>query len=191
MHFPQSEEEIEKARYRLIYEEFFLLQLWLNSVKNENKAKNTTPFKKNEDSLVQKFINSLPFELTNGQKSALSEIENDLNSTSPMQRLLQGDVGSGKTIVALLALVDVVGAGFQGALMAPTEVLAMQHYESFTEIIKANNLDINCVLLTGSLTASEKRRVHEDIANHKADIVIGTHAVITDKVEFNKCICGK
>ena len=184
IHFPKDFEELKNARKRLVFEEFFLFSIDVKCRKNANVLANNKFIVKNTDNSARILAN-LSYELTNAQKTVFSEIMADMGSERTMNRLVQGDVGSGKTIIALLALVNAVGAGFQGALMAPTEVLAMQHYESFTEIIKANNLGINCVLLTGSLTTSQKKRVHEEISNHKADIVIGTHAVITDKVEFS------
>ena len=184
LHFPTSEEAIQKSRYRLIYEEFFLLQLWLNSIKIENKkSKNTPVLGKSENGLVEKFINSLPFELTNGQKKALEEIEADLNSKSPMQRLLQGDVGSGKTVVACATLLHAIENGMQGAIMAPTEILAEQHYNNFVQWLTPLNISVG--LFLGKQGVGARKESLVGIKNGQTHIAIGTHALIQENVEFN------
>ena len=183
IHFPKDFNELKLARKRIVFDEFLLFSIGVKSRKNANLlAKNNFCVKNNEFSA--RILANLGYELTNAQNKVFREIMEDMSSDNTMNRLVQGDVGSGKTIIAILALVNVVHEGFQGALMAPTEVLAKQHFESFQKIINDNNLNINCILLTGSLTASAKRKAYEEISAGKADIIIGTHAVITDKVEF-------
>lgn len=183
IHFPKDFNELKLARKRIVFDEFLLFSIGVKSRKNANLlAKNNFCVKNNEFSA--RILANLGYELTNAQNKVFREIMEDMSSDNTMNRLVQGDVGSGKTIIAILALVNVVHEGFQGALMAPTEVLAKQHFESFHKIINDNNLNINCILLTGSLTASDKRKAYEEISAGKADIIIGTHAVITDKVEF-------
>ena len=129
---------------------------------------------------------ALPYSLTNAQQRALKEIESDLSGGKVMNRLIQGDVGSGKTILAVLALLHVACNGFQGALMAPTEVLAKQHYEGICQLFETYNIRKTPVLVTGSMTAREKRLAYEKIKSHEADIIIGTHALIQEKVEYDK-----
>ena len=183
IHFPKDFNELKLARKRIVFDEFLLFSIGVKSRKNANLlAKNNFCVKNNEFSA--RILANLGYEFTNAQNKAFREIMEDMSSDNTMNRLVQGDVGSGKTIIAILALVNVVHEGFQGALMAPTEVLAKQHFESFQKIINDNNLNINCILLTGSLTAAAKRKAYEEISAGKADIIIGTHAVITDKVEF-------
>lgn len=183
IHFPKDFNELKPARKRIVFDEFLLFSIGVKSRKNANLlAKNNFCVKNNEFSA--RILANLGYELTNAQNKVFREIMEDMSSDNTMNRLVQGDVGSGKTIIAILALVNVVHEGFQGALMAPTEVLAKQHFESFQKIINDNNLNINCILLTGSLTVSAKRKAYEEISAGKADIIIGTHAVITDKVEF-------
>ena len=134
MHFPENMEMLERARFSLVFEELFLVQLKLVRLREENNTHSALALKIQKDGLVQKFINSLPFELTAGQKKAVNEILNDLNSERPMARLLQGDVGSGKTVVACIMLLAGVENGYQGALMAPTEILAQQHYNNLIQL---------------------------------------------------------
>jgi ATP-dependent DNA helicase RecG len=143
IHFPSSMEILEQARFSLIFEELFLIQLKLIRLR-ENTAKNTSSYALtvHKDGLVQKFIKSLPFELTSGQKQAINEILNDMNSTTPMQRLLQGDVGSGKTVVATVMLLAAIENGYQGAFMAPTEILAQQHYNNLIQWLTPMGLSV-------------------------------------------------
>lgn len=184
IHFPKDMEELSRARKRIVFDEFLLFSLGIRNRKNINlAAHNDIIIPKSAYSAT--ILANLGYELTNAQKKVCEEISKDMISSHVMNRLVQGDVGSGKTIVALLAMADAANAGYQSALMAPTEVLAKQHYEAFCETIRKNSLDINCVLLTGSMTAAAKRKVHEKIENGTADFVIGTHAVITDKVSFS------
>ena len=147
IHFPESINNLEHARFSLIFEELFLVQLKLIRLR-ENTAKNTSSYalKVHKDGLVQQFINNLPFELTSGQKQAVNEILNDMDSDTPMQRLLQGDVGSGKTVVATIMLLAAIENGYQGALMAPTEILAQQHYNNLVEWLTPMGLSVGLFL---------------------------------------------
>jgi len=183
IHYPNTEEELEKARLRLIFDEFFILQLGLmNLKKNFNNEYTGIKFFHNEVEGV--FLSTLPFNLTKAQSKTWNEIKNDLYSEKSMNRLVQGDVGSGKTIIAILSLIVAVKNGYQGCMMAPTEVLANQHY---LEIIKLlDKFNIKCDLLVGSLTKKKKTEVLSRIKNGEVDIVVGTHALIQPGVEFEK-----
>ena len=180
IHSPSNKEALKIALYRLVFEEFLILQLGLFYFKNGVNESSGIEFKENEK--LNDIIESLPFKLTKAQNRALSEIAQDMTSSKVMNRLVQGDVGSGKTVVALLALASAVLNGYQGALMAPTEILASQHYDSFKEILERFN--IKSELLVGSLTKKQKEKVLEKVKNQEVDILIGTHALIEDKVEF-------
>lgn len=180
IHSPSNKEALKIALYRLVFEEFLILQLGLFYFKNGVNESSGIEFKENEK--LNDIIESLPFKLTKAQNRALSEIAQDMTSSKVMNRLVQGDVGSGKTVVALLALAIAVLNGYQGALMAPTEILASQHYDSFKEILERFN--IKSELLVGSLTKKQKEKVLEKVKNQEVDILIGTHALIEDKVEF-------
>ena len=183
IHFPESEEEFEKARYTIVFEEFFLLQLKLALLREENAKKyKSIPLKVKKNGLVQKFIKSLPFELTNGQNKALKEIMHDIASETPMQRLLQGDVGSGKTVVACAMLLSAVENGYQGALMAPTEILAQQHFNNFINWLTP--LGLSAALFTGTNSTRVRKKLETDLKNGQINIAIGTHALIQDNVEF-------
>lgn len=181
IHSPNDKESLKIALYRIVFEELLILQLGLFVFKSGRNKENGIKFTTSES--LKNIINSLPFKLTKAQNRALDEIINDMNSDKIMNRLVQGDVGSGKTVVALLALANCVLNGYQGALMAPTEILAGQHYISLTETLK--DFGINVGLLIGSLTKKQKDTVLEQIKNNEIDILIGTHALIEDKVEFN------
>ena len=180
IHSPSNKEALKIALYRLVFEEFLILQLGLFYFKNGVNESSGIEFKEHEK--LNDIIESLPFKLTKAQNRALSEITQDMTSSKVMNRLVQGDVGSGKTVVALLALASAVLNGYQGALMAPTEILASQHYDSFKEILERFN--IKSELLVGSLTKKQKEKVLEKVKNQEVDILIGTHALIEDKVEF-------
>ena len=180
IHSPSSKEALKVALYRLVFEEFLILQLGLFYFKSGINEVSGIEFKQNEK--LNDIIKSLPFKLTKAQNRALDEILEDMNSSKVMNRLVQGDVGSGKTVVALLALSSAVLNGYQGALMAPTEILASQHYDSFKETLESFN--IRSELLVGSLTKKQKEKVLEKVKNQEIDILIGTHALIEDKVEF-------
>ena len=185
IHFPKDYEQLKKARKRIVFDEFLLFTLAIRNRKQINLS-TENDIKVPKSTYSERILANLGYELTNAQKKVYSEICEDMNSKHTMNRLIQGDVGSGKTIIALLAMMNAYCAGYQSVIMAPTEVLARQHYETFCSIIEANGLEVNCVLLTGSLTAAAKRKSHEEIEVGKAGIIIGTHAVITDKVVFNK-----
>lgn len=185
IHFPSDQEELLFARKRLVFDEFLLFILALRRLK-ERKEERPNTFFIPKGQLSQKIRQGLPYELTAAQQRVLAEINQDLIGKKMMNRLIQGDVGSGKTILAMLALVDTAEQGYQGALMAPTEVLARQHLESFQEIFARYDIPLRLELLTGSLTAAEKRRACQRIANHEVDIVIGTHALIQERVIYDR-----
>ena len=182
IHSPSNKESFKIALYRIIFEEFLILQLGLFMFKNGVIEVEGIKFEENEK--LKDIISSLPFRLTKAQNRALNEIIEDMKSPKVMNRLVQGDVGSGKTVVALLALANCVLNGYQGALMAPTEILAEQHYISLTETLK--EFGMNVELLVGSLTKKQKEKVLERVKNKEIDILIGTHALIEDKVEFDR-----
>ena len=183
IHFPQNQELLTKAQIRLKFEELFFIQLQLIRKKLVRKSKiKGFNFEKVGDNFNNFYNNKLPFDLTNAQKKVLKEIRKDLGSNAQMNRLLQGDVGSGKTIVALLTMLIALDNGFQAALMAPTEILATQHYNSLVELLEGLNISIK--LLTGSTKIKERRIIHEQLENGELNILIGTHALIEDKVKF-------
>ncbi len=183
IHFPLSADHLRQARKRLAFDEFFLFALAIRRMKKSNEqTANHFPIFHFAD--ADRFIEELPFQLTGAQLRAWEEIREDLKGDRAMNRLIQGDVGSGKTVIAQLALLTAAREGYQGCLMAPTEVLARQHYRSFVRAFDA--WDIRCVLLTGSMTAREKKEAYDMIENHRADIVIGTHALIQEKVRFDQ-----
>lgn len=183
IHFPKSMEDYIQARKRLAFEEFFLFVLAVRSLRNSNERIPNGYIIQN-DSRTDDFIEKLPFSLTNGQKSAWTEVKKNMSGKGLMSRLIQGDVGSGKTIIAVLALMNTAYAGYQAAMMVPTEVLAKQQYDSITKMFNNMGVELNVSLLVGSMTAAAKRKVYEDIENGSTDIVIGTHAVIQEKVIF-------
>lgn len=182
IHNPKSELDLKKSMAYLKYEELFLFMLKMNSLKRNKK--NKIGLKRSVDkSLVEEFINNLPFKLTIDQSKCVDKIYEDLTSSNRMNRLVQGDVGSGKTIVAIIALYINYLSGYQGALMAPTEVLAHQHLINLKNIFKDYNINIE--LLTGSLKASEKKSIYRKLQNKETDIIIGTHALISEDVNYN------
>jgi len=181
IHFPNTLEDTEKARFTLVFEEFYLLQLGLLRIKeNLDKNKEGIRFERREN--IDEFLGAIPFKLTDAQVKVYDEIKQDMESNKVMNRLVQGDVGSGKTIVAAMALFKAVRNGYQGALMVPTEILAEQHFESLRPLMEA--LGIKAVLITGSMKASEKKKSYEMLAENTAQIAIGTHALIEDSVVF-------
>lgn len=180
IHFPKDKESLKIALYRLIFEELLVLQLGLFMYKGGSSDEKGILFKRNQR--LDEVLKSLPFSLTRAQNRALNEIIDDMCSEKVMNRLVQGDVGSGKTVVALLALAECVFNGYQGALMVPTEILAQQHYESFTETFE--DIGINVELLTGSVTKKQKEGILQRARDGEIDILIGTHALIEDNVEF-------
>ena len=183
IHYPKNYEDMQLARKRLIFDEFFSFIVTLRNLKEKNDI-TVNENKLEEPKEITDLINNLPFKLTNAQLRTWNEIKEDIASDRVMNRLVQGDVGSGKTILAVLLVLTAAFNGKQGAIMAPTEVLARQHYEFVTDLIIKNNLNFNVTILVGSLTAKEKRLAYEKIESGETDIVIGTHAVIQEKVHF-------
>ncbi len=183
VHFPQSQQHLAKAQYRLKFEEFFYIQLQLafKNINHRSKIKGY-PFTKVGPGFTTFYNDHLPFELTGAQKRVLKEIRHDLGTNAQMNRLLQGDVGSGKTIVALMSILLALDNGFQACLMAPTAILAMQHYTGLQELCK--DLDINIKLLQGATKTSERKMIHSALEDGSLDILIGTHAILEDKVRF-------
>ena len=183
IHFPESQELLEQARFSLIFEELFLIQLKLVSLREQNSANHSAlALKIKEKGLVHQFIDGLPFELTGAQKRAVNEILTDLNSDIPMARLLQGDVGSGKTVVATIMLLAGVENGYQGALMAPTEILAQQHYNNLQQWLAPMGISVG--LFLGSQGKKVREKFRTDLRNGQMNIAVGTHALIQDDVDF-------
>lgn len=182
IHFPTSFEILKSARNRLAYEELLTLQLGLFMFKNKNSNKKGIQFKIKEE--VYDFIKNLPYELTKAQYRVVEEIIQDMERPKQMNRLVQGDVGSGKTIVAIISIFEAILCGYQAVMMAPTEILADQHFISINNMLK--KYGIKCELLVGSLTKKKKEDVLRQIKEGKIDVVIGTHAIIQDDVEFNR-----
>ena len=183
MHFPTGREALLSARRRLVFDEFFRFMLVLRRMRESNeRMKSGHPMI--EVAQTERLIEALPYRLTKAQQKVWAEIRADLTSEYAMNRLVQGDVGSGKTILAFLALIMCAANGFQGALMAPTEVLARQHYESLLKLNQEHGLQLHPVLLTGSVTAKDRRGIYAQIESGEADIVIGTHALIQEKVVY-------
>ena len=181
LHMPSDKQSLKIALYRMIFEEFLILQIGLFYLKNGIDDEKGIKFEKKEK--LNDIIKSLPFKLTNAQSRAFDEVIEDMQSENVMNRLIQGDVGSGKTIVATLVLALAVLNGYQGALMAPTEILARQHYISLNDTLSP--FDINVGLLVSSLTKKQKEKVLDKVKNGEIDILIGTHALIEDNVEFD------
>ena len=184
IHFPESKEAVLPARRRLVFEEFYRFIINVRHMKEQTEAE-PNGFMIREDPEVERFIRELPYELTGAQKKTLSDIRGDLLSPRVMNRLIQGDVGSGKTIVAFIAMLQAALSGYQSVLMAPTEVLAHQHYENFMKLSEDHGLDLSIELLTGSMTAAKKKEAYERIAAHRADLIIGTHALIQEAVHYD------
>ncbi len=184
IHFPEHKEDLILARKRLVFDEFFLFILMLRRMKEENH------FLPNENKMIEvadtvRLIEALPYQLTKAQQKVWLEIQKDLCGEAVMNRLVQGDVGSGKTILAFLALLMCSANGYQGALMAPTEVLAKQHFETLQQMQKQYKLNIHPVLLTGSTPAKDRKAIYAEIESGEADVVIGTHALIQEKVQYH------
>lgn len=183
IHTPKNYREVNAAQLRLKFEELFFLQLLMAKQKQITQKKSRGHVFAEMGVIFKEFYdNHLPFDLTGAQKKVLKEIRKDLRSGAHMNRLLQGDVGSGKTLVALFSVFMAVDNGYQAALMAPTEILAIQHYQTIAEYTE--NLDINVALLTGSSKTAERKIIHEDLESGKLDLLIGTHALLEDKVKF-------
>lgn len=184
IHYPTDKNQLYSARKRLIFDEFFMFIYNIRNLKDKNTEIHNRHILE-EPKEVKTLINNLPYELTNAQKRTWEEIKRDISSTKVMNRLIQGDVGSGKTIIAFFALITAALNNGQGAMMAPTEVLARQHYDNLIELIKEHNINVNPVVLVGSMTAKEKREAYKVIQSGDADIIIGTHALIQEKVNYN------
>lgn len=184
IHYPTDKNQLYSARKRLIFDEFFMFIYNIRNLKDKNTEIHNRHILE-EPKEVKTLINNLPYELTNAQKCTWEEIKRDISSTKVMNRLIQGDVGSGKTIIAFFALITAALNNGQGAMMAPTEVLARQHYDNLIELIKEHNINVNPVVLVGSMTAKEKREAYKVIESGDADIIIGTHALIQEKVNYN------
>lgn len=184
IHFPEDKEVFYHARKRLVFEEFLSFILSLRKLKTSNERM-SNEYVMEEHPAVKELIRKLPYQLTNAQTKVWQEISENMKSDTVMSRLVQGDVGSGKTIVAVLALLNTAMNGYQGAMMAPTEVLARQHYESICKLFDTYDIPVKVVLLTGSMTAKEKRKAYDRIECGLAKIIIGTHALIQDKVFYD------
>ena len=184
IHFPESFSTLDKARHRLKFDELFIMQLMLALRRKQVKVEIPGIAFNVKSPLARKLVDSLPFELTNAQKKVIREIADDMKSPKPMHRLLQGDVGSGKTIVSLLAMLVAVDNGYQAAFMAPTEILAEQHYETLTYFLK--DINVNVELLIGGQRAKLREQILADIRSGFANIIVGTHALIQENVKFGK-----
>ncbi len=182
VHFPKSEEMMREGRKRLIFDEFFLFLISVRAIKEE-QGKEKTPYTMQPSKDCHRLISGLPYELTGAQKKVWMEVEQDLTGEHAMNRLIQGDVGSGKTILSVLALLMTAKNGYQGCLMVPTEVLARQHYRTIQSVLQPFGLRIE--LLTGSMTAAQKRAAYQRIETHEADVIVGTHALIQEKVIYD------
>lgn len=183
IHFPQNEQQVQEARYRLKWEELFILQMQIVNLKLSHTKQAGYYFAKVGDYFNSFFKKYLPFELTEAQKRVLREIRNDLATNQQMNRLLQGDVGSGKTMVAAMSILLALDNGFQACLMAPTEILARQHYQSIQELLTP--LGISITLLTGSIKGKERKNILLNLKEGNIQLVIGTHAIIEDSVQFS------
>lgn len=184
VHNPSTMDKLKQAQIRLKYEELFLFMTKINYLKLKNKSIKNGVEKTYDKDKLNELLKSLPYKLTTDQETVLNEILEDITSKRRMNRLLQGDVGSGKTIISILAMYVNYLSGYQSALMVPTEILANQHYENITKILKDTNVKVG--LLIGSLTKKEKTEIHEKLKNNEIDIIIGTHALIQEEVEYNK-----
>lgn len=183
IHFPSNKKEMLEARKRIVFDEFFLFSLAMLQIK-KNRNKKRSNFVMNQVKACDELISHLPYQLTNAQRKVWKEVEQDLLSGVITNRLIQGDVGSGKTIIAALSLLMTAANGCQGAIMVPTEVLAKQHFESLTKVLEPYG--ISCLLLVGSMTAKEKKEAYKKIEGHETDVIVGTHALIQEKVTYDK-----
>lgn len=182
IHFPKNMERVIEARRRIVFDEFFLFNLAVSQIKTQKKRE--SPCQMEDKYECEQLMEGLPYSLTNAQKRVWDEIKKDMTSGVVTNRLIQGDVGSGKTIVAALALLLAVKNGYEGAIMVPTEVLAKQHFESLMAVLSP--FGVQCELLVGSMTAKEKKEAYRRIKNHETDVIVGTHALIQEKVEYDK-----
>ncbi len=184
IHFPPDRDCLSAARRRLVFDEFFYLQLGLLSRRQQQKQQQTSAILAPTGQLIDQFYQILPFQLTNAQQRVIQEILNDLQSPEPMNRLVQGDVGAGKTVIAVVAMLAAIQAGYQAALMAPTEVLAEQHYRKLVGWFNLMHLSVE--LLTGSTKAAKRRQIHAHLQTGELPVLVGTHALIQDKVNFHR-----
>lgn len=184
LHFPDNRDLLQASQFRVKFDEMFYFQLFLELRKNNIRISDKAPVAVEKSPLARNLYSQLPFKLTPDQKKVLAEIATDIRSSNPMNRLLQGDVGSGKTIVAVFAMLMMIDSGYQVAFMAPTEILAEQHFHTFKKFM--NDLEIETVLLTGSLKKKVKEEIYEKIKSGDAKVIIGTHAMIQESVEYNK-----
>ncbi|MDP4170542.1 MAG: DEAD/DEAH box helicase, partial [Bacillota bacterium] len=182
LHFPQGMEDVKQSRRRFVYEEFLCFQLKMQALRKFEREHSPGLQQKIDETKLNAFIGSLPFPLTNAQKRVVNEILDDMKSPYRMNRLLQGDVGSGKTVVAAISLYGSVIAGFQGALMVPTEILAEQHAQSLKSLLEP--FSVRCELLTSSIKGKKRREILQQLSEGEIDVLIGTHALIQDEVAF-------
>ena len=184
LHFPSDGKRYSLAKRTIAFEKLLIMQLGLFNIKR-NLISETNKIKINRTELSERILKSLPYKLTNAQLNVIEEIKTDMMSEKTMNRLVQGDVGSGKTVVAVYAMLMAVNSGFQSSMMAPTEILALQHYETIKELIKNAYLNVNVEILTGSVKPKEKEEILKRLKSGEIDIILGTHALIEDNVEFN------
>lgn len=182
IHFPENINSLKVARYRFVYQDFFMLQIYILMMKKLSDTQNSYPLEYKAE--LEKFLSDLPFELTTAQKNVIEDLKKDFSRNFPMQRLVQGDVGSGKTIIAFYSALYAFLNGYQSAIMVPTEILAKQHFNSAKELF--GDIPIRVRLLIGSTPKKEKESIYKEIENHECDLVIGTHALIEEKVNFPK-----
>ena len=184
LHFPDNGRKYKISKRTIAFEKLLIMQLGLMSIKG-NLTNSSAGIKLLNTDYSEKLIRSIPYKLTNAQLKVIEEIKKDMSLEKPMNRLVQGDVGSGKTVVAIYALLTAVASGYQAAIMAPTEILAMQHYETIKEYLSIANIDINISFLSGSAKPKDKKLILENLKSGETDIIIGTHALIENNVEFN------
>ena len=184
LHFPGDNRKYSLAKRTIAFEKLLIMQLGLFNIKN-NMSNESSDIKIRNAGLSEKLLSAIPYKLTKAQLKVISEIKEDLKSQKTMNRLIQGDVGSGKTVVAVYAMLMAAGSGYQSSMMAPTEILALQHYETLKEFIKMAELDVNIEILTGSVKLKEKEEILNKLKSGEIDIIVGTHALIEDNVEFN------
>ncbi len=184
LHFPSDNKKYSLAKRTIAFEKLLIMQLGLFNIKN-NLANDVSKIKIGNRDLSEKLVRSIPYKLTNAQLKVIGEIKNDLKSNKTMNRLIQGDVGSGKTVIAVYAMLMAAGSGYQSSMMAPTEILALQHYETINEFIKSAGLDLKIEILTGSVKMKKKQETLDKLKSGEIDILVGTHALIEDSVEFN------
>ncbi|MEM7649510.1 MAG: ATP-dependent DNA helicase RecG, partial [Cyanobacteria bacterium P01_A01_bin.70] len=184
IHFPKDEAGLQEARHRLVFDEFFYLQLGLLQRRQERRQQATSVILPPTGALIDQFYANLPFAFTGAQQRVVNEILTDIQEPTPMNRLVQGDVGSGKTVVAVVAILAAIQAGYQAALMAPTEVLAEQHYRKLVSWFNALNLPVE--LLTGSTRTAKRKQIHSELLTGELPLLVGTHALIEDPVQFQR-----